>query len=58
MIDRVEAKKNLQRLEDDQYHLVHLHHLNCRESFKHDCQKRMCEIKEQIASIRVQLRQH
>ena len=55
MVDKVEAKKNLKKLEDDYYHLAHLNHLNSRESFKQDCQKRMNEIREQIENIKWQL---
>ncbi|WP_180113340.1 hypothetical protein [Acinetobacter sp. YH12073] len=55
MVDRVEAQKNLKKLEDDHYHLAHLNHLNSRESFKQDCHRRMNEIREQIENIKWQL---
>jgi hypothetical protein len=55
MVDRVEAEKNLKKLEDDHYHLAHLNHLNSRESFKQECQRRMNEIREQIENIKWQL---
>ena len=55
MVDIVEAKKNLKKLEDDHYHLANLNHLNSRESFKQDCQKRMNEIRKNIEIIKWQL---
>lgn len=55
MVDRIEAQKNLKKLEDDHYYLAHLNHLNSRESFKQDCQRRMNEIRGQIDNIKLQL---
>lgn len=52
MVDIVEAEKSLKKLESDHYHLAHLNHLNSRESFKQDCQRRMNEIRNQTDNLR------
>ena len=52
MVDKVEATKNLKKLEDDHYHLAHLNHLNSTQEFKNHCAKRMRDIQEQQKNIK------
>lgn len=57
MVDCVEARKNLEKLESDLYHLQQLNQLNSRYAFKRECRDRMSELNEQIKSIEWQLSQ-
>jgi hypothetical protein len=57
MVDKVEATKNLKKLEDDHYHLAHLNHLNSSQEFKNHCAKRMKNIQENINAIKYLLKQ-
>lgn len=56
MVDKVEAKKNLEILKQNQKHLINYNHLFSSNQFKQDCVATLRKTTDQIKSLEYQLR--
>ncbi len=56
MVDKVEAKKNLDILKQNQKHLMNYNHLFSSHQFKQECVATLRKTTDQIKSLEYQLR--
>ena len=58
MVDRVEAKRNLDLLHQDKDKLESLNHLNSTFQFKQACRQRINDIDKQISNIQHSIKRY